>query len=602
MTGCEGLVRDLLIRGGYGALPGRSPTRGTRQGLMAITLVTSGLQTVAMNRFPTLRPSGPDDELVRLCRKLLQAYDVGLERQRAGLRLVCRCGLGEGCWLQAPHDDARYDEHFAVHRQPADGGPTAFPPGSPADGLLWSHEPRHAYAQEALVRLLEPLARRHPDGADLARWLRLNDPRTVVAVGLEGGGETMRFVYELVGSFSSGNGEPPHRVRREFSGGADAAATGSHLAARRAFDALARVRSEQRVDVGRSPHPDNGRKRVELVVVAALAAVHVDNLDEVTAAVRDVMRDTAQRGWVLVVNDNLPPLLPDALTGLADATPQLFGKGAASLTADHADIAVKIGTGTVLHALGIGDGVVRVGGAEFVLSDEGGGFQIALQALRRTMAYLQGVVLRPSAAGSVAADELAAEAGKFVGVDARHWRGYGGRTAGGDDDRLTTEERIAVLDALGRASAAWAQDRSMKRRVAGFATVVCWLADQGNPDARAVVRDAASQIADLIEAAVRARCEARPGLAGSIVVLSGKIPSRCRTFNEAVRKRMAQVASTERHALRLHVITETTVCALATARWLHDRLRSGAPIPPGSLLDSRLIRVSNTPIRSGALG
>lgn len=604
MAGCEDLIRDLLTHGGHGPQPGVPPTTRTRQGLVIVTLVASGLQPVSYANLPITEGASGFDQLAGLCRKLLDPYGVDLKRPKGGVHLVCRCGQGERCWLHHPHDDARFAPYFRVHAPTDDSPVTTFPAGSPADLLLWSDDPHHAYAQEMLVRMLLPLAEQHDDGAELAQWLRLTDPRTVVAVGLEGGGETMRFVYELLHSHAHTDGDvrvaPNPSGRREFPGGADVAAAGSHLAARRAFNELARVRMEQRVDLARTPSQANRRKRVDLVVVAALAAVNAENLEDVTGAVRDVMRDTGQRGWVLVINDNLPSLLPNALAGLTTA-PATFGRGADALSNDRADIALKIGAGTVLHAVGIEDRVCRLSGAEYLFSDEGGGFEIAVEAFRSCVRYLQSLVLRPSAEGDAERDELAAEAGKFVGVDATHWRLMSGRSAVGEAAPLTYEERREVLAGLTRASLAWARDPAMKRRISLFANVVCKLADYGNAEATTIVRAAAKAVGDLLDAAMRARREAEPTCPGSVVVVSGKIPTHCRTYQESIRGRLSTLAGTENHPVALHIILETTVCALSAAKWLHEHLRSGVPIRSDLLLESRLIRVDNIPLRGGAL-
>ena len=599
MAGCEDLVRDLLMFGGHGSEPGAAPTsRARRQDCVIVALVASGLQPVSLTNLPVDVPAKQRYQLWTLCDNLLEPFGVHMKRPKGGLQLECPCGRADACWLHHPHDDERLDAYFRVHAATGENGVTAFPAGSTADDLLWSDEPVHGYAQEMLVRLLLPLSQRHPDGTELAQWLRLSDPRTVVAVGLEGGGETMRFVYELLQSHPpSGEAAANPSRRYEYPGGADA---GSNLAARRAFSELARVRAAERIDLGRTPSQENRRKRVELVVVAAMASVNAENLDEVTGAVRDVMRDTHQRGWVLILNDNLPSLLPNALTGLT-APPAVFGRGAEGLGADHADIAVKIGAGTVLHAVGIEERTMRLSGADYLFSDEGGGFDIAVQAFRRTVRYLQSVVLRPLAEGDPAYDELAAEAGKFVGVDAAHWRSLSGRGTNGVDARLVYDERRQILAGLTRASLAWARDPAMKRRISPFAIIVCKLADFGNPEATLIVRAAAKEIGDLLDAAVRARHDAVPDGPGSVVIVSGKIPTHCATYQESIRSRLSTIAGNERHAIALYVVQETTGCALSAAKWLHRHLRSGGSVRSDLLLESRLIRVDNFPLRGGAL-
>ena len=85
------------------------------------------------------------------------------------------------------------------------------------------------------------------------------------------------------------------------------------------------------------------------------------------------------------------------------------------------------------------------------------------------------------------------------------------------------------------------------------------------------------------------------------MVISGKIPTWCRTYHEAIRGRLATLAGTDGHPVALHFVGDTTGCALDAAKWLHRQLRTRTPIPAGSLLESRLIRVDNIPQRGGAL-
>ena len=178
-------------------------------------------------------------------------------------------------------------------------------------------------------------------------------------------------------------------------------------------------------------------------------------------------------------------------------------------------------------------------------------------------------------------EELAAEAARFVGADARTWLVRPGRF----------EEQ---LNAILLASATWVADRAMKRRVAAFAVTVCGLADAGNQRARVLVQEQASEISALIKVCLEAR-HAR-GFTASRLSVSGKIPARCVVYQQVIEHGIRSTAARLDMDVEFLFIPDTALCALGVARELHRRISLTQDLTP-LLAQGRLLNVDDTPRR-----
>lgn len=185
------------------------------------------------------------------------------------------------------------------------------------------------------------------------------------------------------------------------------------------------------------------------------AAVAPDNAGPVVAAVRRAARTVGLSGQVALANDVTPLLLG----------PPLDGTG----------FAVVAGTGSACLASAGNGEVVRVGGHEYVLSDEGSGYQIGLAGLRAALRGLEGTA---------------------------------------PDTALRS--RCADLPAYARYLATSPQ---AKAEIAAFAVHVldCWAED--DPIATAIVEGALDDLCRLVAAAAR-----RIGTPATRVVLTGSLP------------------------------------------------------------------------------
>jgi N-acetylglucosamine kinase-like BadF-type ATPase len=154
-------------------------------------------------------------------------------------------------------------------------------------------------------------------------------------------------------------------------------------------------------------------------------------------------------------------------------------------TPDGWGVAVISGTGSVCLGRGLGGRSARVGGWGPLLGDEGSGYYIAVSALRLA---------------SRAADGRA-EAPALLKAVLRHW------------SLSTPEALIRHVHAPGMTAA----------EIAGLASVVLDLATRGDAPARAIVDDAAKQLAQHVETVVRKLGLDKPPLALSGGLLRGQL-------------------------------------------------------------------------------
>jgi N-acetylglucosamine kinase-like BadF-type ATPase len=402
-----------------------------------------------------------------------------------------------------------------------------FPPGSSLHALY----SRHRFAP--LIKLLEgitPVTGRPVDDPAArvqrlpSRANRATDYHWTVAA-LDAGLETVRI-------YSRAPGDDQPNIE-EFTGAPQGAEPGPLASTRRALELLADRAGTTRRD--------------RVVCVVALGALMRHNDERTALDVKDLIFDSGLRGGFFIVNDSIPPLLAK-LAGL---------QGVA-----HSNVSVKVGSGSVVTALvpsapgaATAYEVKRFGGAEHLFTDQGSGFQIALQAFRTSISELYDVAFGDRTEPS----KLALAAARFVALRQG--------VVGGEDGR--PPDLAEAIRSIETASGRWSSDPGMKRRVSAFTRVVCDLADEGEPDSRQIVRRAAIQLGHLT--ALAARQVGEP----PVVDVVGKIPSGCTSYRLAfVRSVRDNLAGTGLEPAFTHR-SESIESAHLFAQYLYERFVSG---------------------------
>jgi N-acetylglucosamine kinase-like BadF-type ATPase len=195
-------------------------------------------------------------------------------------------------------------------------------------------------------------------------------------------------------------------------------------------------------------------------------------VEEVRSAFRAAVRRSSLHGVVVLTDDAVVPLLAAPLNGVG--------------------ISGIVGTGTILLARGTDGPLLQWGGYEYVLADQGGGFDIGLKGLR---------------------------------AGARAYDGRGPRT-----ELLDCMQELYEGD-IPRIGADLAGRAHPKQRVAEFAKSVCLAADAGDAVAGQIVAEAATEIAEMFGIASRALAGAaeRAAATGSVVACCGSYERVLRT-------------------------------------------------------------------------
>jgi N-acetylglucosamine kinase-like BadF-type ATPase len=228
------------------------------------------------------------------------------------------------------------------------------------------------------------------------------------------------------------------------------------------------------------------------------AAVTGDTADRVAATVADVARRAGLTGRLALTEDATVLLLAPPLDGIG--------------------VVAIVGTGAITVARDATGRLVQCGGYEYLLADEGSGFDLGLFGLRAA---------------------------------AQAFDGRGPRTA--LLDRLAAEYRLAV-PALGVELAATAHPKPV---VARFARAVCECAEAGDAVAADLVDRAARAVAHAVASARRQLAEPPldVALAGAVV-----------TGSDSYRRQLTDHLRSVDPGLRPHVVTEPARSAFALAR------------------------------------
>jgi len=204
------------------------------------------------------------------------------------------------------------------------------------------------------------------------------------------------------------------------------------------------------------------------------AEVSPTTLDRATGRMKRALENAGLRAAVVLTNDACVPLLAPPLNGLG--------------------VAVVVGTGSVTIGCDASGVIVQCGGYEYLISDEGGGFDIGLQGLRAAACAYDG------RRGETALLEMA-------------------RTAYEGD-----------IPAVGRELAA---SPYPKQAVATFAEYVCRAAAEGDPAANDIIEAATGDLVAGIEVVLNK-------LVGSVrrMMICGSIPAHSAEYSRALRRKL----------------------------------------------------------------
>jgi N-acetylglucosamine kinase-like BadF-type ATPase len=237
------------------------------------------------------------------------------------------------------------------------------------------------------------------------------------------------------------------------------------------------------------------------------AAVTADTIEEVAATTAGAAEQAGLTGLLALTDDATMLLL----------APPLGGVGVVAI----------VGTGAITLARNDAGDIVQCGGYEYLLADEGSGFDLGLNGLRAA---------------------------------ARAWDGRGPATELLDRLRSVYQRPVPVL------GPELAETPYPKQAVSRFARAVCESADLGDQVAIELVDQAAAAIAQAVHSARRRL--ARPP---ADVSLSGGVAVGSKSFRHKVAGRLKSVAP----ELKLHLVAQPARSAVELAR----QVQSGCGLP-----------------------